>query len=129
MIFYSVLGVPIPIEMKDAEIEIITLKPLKKIIPSTYGLLIRKDPAELPVGIEVWDTIVGVNNIPVNNGVEFSDQLIKYNIGTKIKLTLIRNKRYIQVEVPLKVLPLKVKLMYDRNLINPLIPPIEKKKN
>ena len=93
---------------------------LKKIIPNTYGLLIRKDPAELPVGIEVWDTIVGVNNIPVNNGVEFSDQLIKYDIGTKIELTLIRNKRYIQVEVPLKVLPLQTELMYGKKL---LIPP------
>ena len=93
---------------------------LKKILPNTYGLLIRKDPAELPVGIEVWDTIVGVNNIPVNNGVEFSDQLIKYNIGTKIKLTLIRNKRYIQVEVPLKVLPVPADLMYGKKL---LIPP------
>jgi S1-C subfamily serine protease len=93
---------------------------LKKILPNTYGLLIRKDPAELPVGIEVWDTIVGVNNIPVNNGVEFSDQLIKYNIGTKIKLTLIRNKRYIQVEVPLKVLPVPTELLYGKKL---LIPP------
>jgi S1-C subfamily serine protease len=93
---------------------------LKKILPNTYGLLIRKDPSELPVGLEVWDTIVGVNNIPVNNGVEFSDQLIKYDIGTKIKLTLIRNKRYIQVEVPLKVLPVPTELMYNRKL---LIPP------
>jgi S1-C subfamily serine protease len=93
---------------------------LKKIIPNTYGLLIQKDPAGLPTGIEVWDTIVGVNNIPVNNGVEFSDQLIKYDIGTKIKLTLIRNKRYIQVEVPLKVLPLRTELMYGKKL---LIPP------
>jgi serine protease Do len=93
---------------------------LKKILPNTYGLLIRKDPAELPAGIKVWDTIVGVNNIPVNNGVEFSDQLIKYNIGTKIELTIIRNKRYIQVEVPLKVLPVPADLMYGKKL---LIPP------
>ena len=42
------------------------------------------------------------------------------NIGTKIELTLIRNKRYIQVKVPLKVLPLQTELMYGKKL---LIPP------
>ncbi len=96
---------------------------LKKILPNTYGLLIGKDNAELPAGLERWDTIVGVNNIPVNNGVEFSDQLVKYDIGNKIELTLIRNKRYIQIEVPLKVLPVKVDLMYGKGLIKP-IPPL-----
>jgi S1-C subfamily serine protease len=115
---YGTLGISFP-NWKQNKL-IIDHPELKKIIPNTYGLLIRKDPAELPVGIEVWDTIVGVNNIPVNNGVEFSDQLIKYDIGTKIELTLIRNKRYIQVEVPLKVLPLQTELMYGKKL---LIPP------
>ena len=101
---------------------------LKKILPNTYGLLIQKDPLGLPAGIEVWDTIVGVNNIPVNNGVEFSDQLVKYDIGTKIELTLIRNKRYIQIEVLVKVLPVKVELMYGKGLITPIPPLPETKK-
>jgi len=43
-------------------------------------------------------------------------------------LTLIRNRRYIQVEVPLKVLPIPIEMLYDKKKpVNPLIPKPEKK--
>ena len=101
---------------------------LKKILPNTYGLIISKDTTDIPEGLKPWDTIVGINNVPVNTGVEFSGELIKNNIGDTIKLTLIRNRRYIQVEVPLKVLPIPIEMMYDKKKpANPLIPKPEKK--
>ena len=82
-------------------------------IPNTFGLLIS--PAEnKPEGIESWDTLIGVNGIPINDGIELADELIKYNVGDTITLTLIRNRKFVLVDVPLKVLPIKVEDLYGK---------------
>jgi len=81
-------------------------------IPNSFGVFIR--PAEnLPSGLKKFDTIIGVNDEMINDGLQFSDEIYKYNIGDTITLTLIRKRRYLKVDVPLKVFPVPTKTMYD----------------
>ena len=99
-------------------------------IPNTYGLMIsdKNKPIDpLPKGLKAWDTIVGINDIAINNDVEFAEQLRKYKIGDTVNINIIRDKRFIQVDnVTLKVFPVPTDKMYgNRNL--PV--PVPNKKN
>ncbi len=82
-----------------------------KFIPNTFGLLIRSDK-DLPEGLIALDTIIGVNDVMVNDGLQFSDELIKYKIGDTITLTIIRKRRYMKVDVSLKKFPVPVEKIY-----------------
>ena len=100
-------------------------------IPNTYGLMIsdKNKPVDpLPKGLRAWDTIVGINDIAINNDVEFADELGKYKIGDVVSLNILRDKRFIQVDnVTLKVFPVPTDKMYgNRNLP---VPVPNKKKN
>ena len=100
-------------------------------IPNTYGLMIsdqNKPTDPLPKGLKAWDTIIGVNNIPTNNDVEFANELRKYKIGDTVNINILRDKRFIQVDnITLKVFPVPTDKMYgNRNLPVP-VPNKEKK--
>ena len=94
-------------------------------IPNTYGLLIsdqNKPTDPLPKGLQAWDTVIGINNIAINNDVEFADQLGKYKIGDTVNINILRDKRFIQVDnITLKVFPVQTDKMYgNRNLPVPV---------
>ena len=80
-------------------------------IPNTFGLLVRSTD-DIPEGLEAHDVIVAVNDQITNNGMDFSDELIKHNIGDVVTLTIIRKRWYLKVDVPLKVLPIPVEKLY-----------------
>ena len=103
------------------------LKP--EFIPNTYGVFVR--PSEnLPKGLKKYDTIIGINGEMTNDGLQFSDEIYKYNIGDTITLTLVRKRRYLNVEVPLKVFPVDADAMYSQIRIPPQIPqPVQPEKN
>jgi S1-C subfamily serine protease len=82
-------------------------------VPNTFGIFVR--PGEdIPKGLKKFDTIIGVNGEMTNDGLQFSDEIYKYNIGDKITLTIIRKRRYLKVDVPLKIFPVKVEKMYPQ---------------
>ena len=83
-----------------------------KYIPNTFGLLIKEDE-DISEGLEKYDTIIAINDEMINTGLQFSDEMIKYNIGDTITLTIIRKQRYLKVDVPVKILPVPVDQMYD----------------
>ena len=87
-------------------------------IPNTFGLLVRPSD-DMPEGLKIHDVIVAVNGQITNNGMDFSDELIKHNIGDNVTLTIIRKRWYIKVVVPLKVLPVPVEKMYARRQPTP----------
>ena len=95
------------------------LKP--KFIPNTFGVFVRPDE-NLPKGLKKFDTIIGVNDEMINDGLQFSDELSKYNIGDTITLTIIRKRRYLKVDVPLKVFPVDADKMYSQIRIPPPLP-------
>ena len=100
------------------------LKP--EFIPNTFGVVIR--PAEnLPKGLKKFDTIIGVNGEMINDGLQFSDEIYKYNIGDVITLTLVRKRRYLKVDVPLKVFPVNADKMYAQQ-VPQLLKPVQPKK-
>ena len=80
-------------------------------IPNTFGLLVRSTD-DIPEGLEAHDVIVAVNDQITNTGINFSDELIKYDIGKSVTLTIIRKRWYLKVDVPLKVLPIPVEKLY-----------------
>ena len=84
-----------------------------KYIPNTFGLLIKEDE-DISEGLEKYDTIIAINDEMINTSLQFSDEMIKYNVGDTITLTIIRKQRYLKVDVPVKVLPVPTDLMYDR---------------
>tara|TARA_B100000949_G_C14282079_1_gene452271 strand:+ start:124 stop:1188 length:1065 start_codon:yes stop_codon:yes gene_type:complete len=91
---------------KQAEIKI-------EDIPNTFGLLIIKTE-DMPIGLKIGDVIVGVNGVPINNGMDLSEELIKYNIGEEVSLTIIRNKMFKKVKVPLQVLKVPTEKLYSK---------------
>ena len=98
-----------------------------KFIPNTFGVFVRPDE-NLPKGLKKFDTIIGVNGEMINDGLQFADELSKYNIGEMVTLTLIRKRRYLKVDVPLKVFPVNADKMYSQ-IQNPLLPkPVQPKK-
>ena len=101
------------------------LKP--EFIPNTFGVVIR--PAEnLPKRLKKFDTIIGVNGKMINDGLQFSDEIYKYNIGDTVTLTLIRKQRFLKVDVTLKVFPVDASKMYSK-IQKPLLPkPVQPKK-
>ena len=59
--------------------------------------------------------IIAINGNLINNGVDLSDEVIKYEVGDTITLTIIRKKKYIKVDVKLKVYEIPVEELYQKN--------------
>ena len=73
----------------------------------------------IPEGLKAWDTIIGINDVPINTDVEFADQLIKYKIGEKISVNIIRDKRFMKVgNITLKTFTVPTEKMYTQDLTN-----------
>jgi len=89
------------------------LKP--EFIPNTFGVVVRPDE-NLPNGLKKFDTIIGVNDKMINDGMQFSNEIYKYNIGDTITLILVRKRRYLKVDVPLKVFPVNASKMYAQQV-------------
>jgi len=98
-----------------------------KFIPNTFGVFVRPDE-NLPKGLKKFDTIIGVNGEMINDGLQFADELSKYNIGDTITLTIVRKRRYLKVDVPLKVFPVNADAMYSKIKTPPLPIPIKPEK-
>ena len=82
-------------------------------IPNTFGLMVL--PTEnMPEGLLVGDAIVGVNGSPINNGIDLADILSKLNIGDIVTLTIIRNKRFKTLKVPLRLFVVPVDKLYNK---------------
>jgi len=99
----------------------------EKFIPNTFGVFVRPDE-NLPKGLKKFDTIIGVNGEMINDGLQFSDELSKYNIGDTVTLTIVRKRRYLNVEVPLKVFPVDADKMYSKIKTPTLPTPIKPEK-
>ena len=85
----------------------------QRFVPNTFGLLVSKDDT-IPENIKLWDTVVAVNGSVINNGLDLADELIKYKIGEKVALTIVRKKRYLNIDVKLKVFEVPVEAMYQQ---------------
>ena len=97
-------------------------------IPNTFGVFVRPDE-NLPKGLKKFDTIIGVNGEMINDGLQFSNELYKYKIGETITLTIVRKRRYLKVDVPLKIFPVDADAMYSKIKIPPsLLKPVQPKK-
>ena len=86
----------------------------QKNIPNTLGLLISEDET-IPEELKLWDTVVAIGGVPINNGIEFADEMNKYEIGKKVSVTVIRKKRFIQLDVMIKVFEVPVDKMYAKS--------------
>ena len=86
----------------------------QKNIPNTLGLLISEDET-IPEELKLWDTVVAIGGVPINNGIEFADEMSKYEIGKKVSVTIIRKKRFIQLDVMIKVFEVPVDKMYAKS--------------
>ena len=95
-------------------------------VPNTYGLFIASENQDNPKNIKQFDTIVGIGGVLVNTGLQFSDELIKYEVGDTIFVMVIRKKVYLTVETTLKVFPIET----DKIFINkmPIQPPKKEEK-
>ena len=88
-----------------------------KDVPNTLGLWVR--PGEVPPGLKAYDTIIGVNDVMINDGLGFSNALKKYNVGDKVTLTIIRKRVFRKVEVTLKVFPVDAAKLFPKKT-NPM---------
>ncbi len=102
----------------------------KEDVPNTWGLFVspyevdeKNPPQELPEGVKPFDVIMAINGEPINNGVDLADELIKYKIGETITLMVIRNHKFVKVDIPLKVFPVPVEQLYQQKMAIPALPP------
>jgi predicted metalloprotease with PDZ domain len=87
------------------------LKP--EFVPNTFGVFVR--PAEnLPLELKKFDTIIAINDVMTNSGLQFSDEIYKYNIGDTVTLTIIRKRIFRKVDITLKVFPVNVEALYPK---------------
>jgi len=100
------------------------LKP--EFIPNTFGVFVRPNE-NLPKGLKKFDTIIGVNGEMTNDGLQFSDEIYKYNIGDTVTLTLVRKQRFLKVDVTLKVFPVNASKMYAQK-VPQLLKPVQPEK-
>ena len=54
------------------------------------------------------------HNELINNGLDLTESLRNYDIGQTVTLTLIRKKRFIKVDIPLRIFEVPVEAMYKR---------------
>ena len=94
-------------------------------IPNTRGLFVGSENKDNPKNIKQFDTIIGIGGVLVNTGLEFSDELIKYEVGDTILVMVVRKKVYLTVKSTLKVLPIKPEEIYET--LRPILPPKPKK--
>ena len=91
-------------------------------IPNSFGLLVSNDnePTNpIPEGLKAWDTIIGINDVPINTDVEFADELIKYNNGEDITVNIIRDKRFMKVgNITLKKFTVPTDKLYRQDITN-----------
>ena len=59
---------------------------------------------------------------------QFADEIYKYNIGDTVTLTLVRKRRFLKVDVPLKVFPVNADKMYSKIQTPSLPKPVQPKK-
>ena len=85
----------------------------QKYIPNTLGLYV-KPSLNMPAGIQAHDTIIGVEGVLINDGVQFSDELGKYNVGDTISLMIIRRRVFKEIVVTLKPLPVNAQELYNQ---------------
>ena len=96
-------------------------------VPNTHGLFIRSENKDNPKNIKQFDTIIGIGGVLVNNGLQFSDELIKYGVGETIFVMIVRKGVHLTVETTLKELPIEPEKLFT---IQRLIPaPKEEKKS
>jgi len=98
----------------------------EEFVPNTFGVFVRPDE-NLPKGLKKFDTIIGVNGEMINDGLQFSDELSKYKIGETVTLTIVRKRRYLKVDVPLKVFPVNASKMYAQK-VPQLLKPVQPEK-
>jgi len=93
-------------------------------IPNTFGCIIAPSD-DLPEGLEVFDTIVGVDNHAVNRQTDLTDVIRVKKPGDTIDLLIIRDRVYKSVTVTLKKLEVTGAQLYDKkgNLTVPKIKP------
>ena len=88
-------------------------------VPNTHGLFVRSENKDNPKNIKQFDTIVGIGGVLINNGLQFSDELIKYGVGETIFVMIIRKGVFLTVETKLKELPIEPEKLF---VIQKLIP-------
>ncbi len=82
-------------------------------VPNTRGLFVGSENKDNPENIKQFDTIIGIGGVLVNTGLEFSDELIKYDVGETILVMIIRKKVYLTVKSTLQVLPIKPEELFE----------------
>ena len=81
-------------------------------VPNTRGLFVGSENKDNPKNIKQFDTIIGIGGVLVNTGLQFSDELIKYDVGETIFVMIVRKKVHLTVETTLKVLPVEPEKLY-----------------
>ena len=82
-------------------------------IPSTFGMLVKKSDT-MPENIKEFDTVIAVNDKMINTHVEMSNVLEEYNVGDTVTVTIIRERRFMKLNIPLKVFEVPVEKMYKK---------------
>ena len=95
-------------------------------VPNTRGLFVGSENKDNPKNIKQFDTIIGIGGVLVNTGLQFSDELIKYEVGDTIFVMIVRKKVHLTVETTLKVLPVETEKIFATQM--PFLPPKKEEK-
>ena len=74
--------------------------PIQK-IPNTFGIIVREieeDGHSYKQGLRDFDTIIAVNGNPTNDRIQLSNALMPFDIGSKVKMLVIRRGVIVAVQ-------------------------------
>jgi serine protease Do len=103
----------VPLNLKKQREKIITKFPEidPEFVPNTFGVFVLPNDS-FPPDLNKFDTIIGINGVIINTGLQFSNEIYKYNIGETVALTIVRKRRFLIVNVLLKRLFINADVMY-----------------
>ena len=86
---------------------------MKVWFPKHDKMLVKKSDT-MPKNIKEFDTVIAVNDKLINTHVDLSNVLEEYNVGDTVTVTIIRERRFLKLDIPLKIFEVPVEQMYKR---------------
>ena len=85
----------VPLNLKKQREKIITKFPEidPEFVPNTFGVFVLPNDS-FPPDLNKFDTIIGINGVIINTGLQFSNEIYKYNINNDFCFAINRYYKF-----------------------------------
>ena len=87
---------------------------MERIVATDSGVTIIAKRGGVVDSVDASRIVIAVNDKMINTHVEMSNILEEYNVGDTVTVTIIRDRRFMKLDIPLKTFEVPVEKMYKR---------------